>query len=104
MAIELIRIASLSMPLALDEVLDLGWSKAIKARLPEPEKIELPILLCSVFPLYVTKVGLEGKSMWRFVIPPVCLETITADEKWLPFIQAVEGFDQAKYLQLWQDV
>lgn len=107
MAVELIRLASLSVPFRLSENLGLYWAEAIKAQLPNYDTLSLtavPILLCSIFPLYVTRVALEEKKesegLWRFVIPPVCLEALTTSYERLPIMQPIQSTSTGEYLEV----
>ena len=91
-AVELIRLASLSLPFSLEETLDQSWSTAISARLPAGVRSNaILILLGFIFPLYLHRTEPQG-NMWKFRIPPICMEAFhTNDFRWFRLLRNTKG-------------
>jgi hypothetical protein len=107
MAVELLRLATLSIPFRLSEVLEPHWASAISAQLPAGTELTvsgcIPILLCTAFPLYLCRVQLDhlvGEELWRFVVPPVCLQVLRTFSARLPVAQVLEAMEIGELLEV----
>ena len=111
MAVELLRLATLSIPFRLSEVLEPHWVKAVSAQLPAgmdfTDSACIPILLCTVFPLYLSRVQLDHKveggdidELWRFVVPPVCLQVLRTFSARLPVAPVLEAMEIGELLEV----
>jgi hypothetical protein len=97
-AIEMLRLAALAVPFKLNESVKAAWFGIQQA-----EKDTVPLMFCSLFPLYVDRLQLkhDNHELFRFVVPRVCLLVLQPGYNLrLPFHVMSEGVNVATMLEV----